>query len=677
MQHKGFVGAKGIRGLAGRLNGETGRLELEREKRRYRTLVDRMPLVTYIARTDTAGVAYISPQIFDLLGYTAEEWTADPNLFSERLHPDDRGRMLEHFSGIPETRQTSECEYRLIARDGKVVWIHDGVVVDRSSDDCERHAHGYMIDVSERKRTEESLLAREAELQEKIERIEYQALHDSLTDLPNRTLMHEQIRCARRGAAREGSGFAVILLDLDRFKALTDTLGHASGDLVLIELADRLSGATRARDTVGRLGGDEFAILAPGISDPTAARAVAEKIRDELRRPVSVAGIAYEVEASIGIALFPADGADAEALIRHAHVAAAVSKQTHAPTLYAEEFDQDARARLALVSDLRSAIGCGELAVDYQPQTDVSSGEVHKVEALVRWQHPERGLIGPDQFIPTAEQTGLIRALTLHVLDTALGQCSAWRAGGRELTVAVNITTRELVDLQFPDEVGRLLLKWDIDPGRLELEITERTVMNDLPRARAILLRLSELGVRIAIDDFGSGQSSVSCLRGLPLTVLKIDKSFVQRMMDDHQDAAFVRMAIELGHNLGLEVVAEGVETEEEARLLEMLGCDTLQGYHLGCPQTAAEIARPARRRHARPLSLPRPSSLPLAIGRALSGRSPNPDSPLVAHSSPRGGAGPASRSGDPPPAGGVAVRAARTEAAPARASRSQPTLRH
>jgi predicted signal transduction protein with EAL and GGDEF domain len=348
--------------------------------------------------------------------------------------------------------------------------------------------------------------------------------------------------------------------------------------------------ALRESDTVARLGGDEFGIVAPQLSDATSALALADKLREEIAQPLLVGGLTIEVEASVGIAVYPDHGEDVETLIRHADVSMYVSKDTHAPVVYAADYDHNSRARLALIGELRRAITNRELIVHYQPQAKAGTGDVHMVEALVRWQHPEHGLLAPDQFIPLAERTGLIRKLTLYVLDTALGQCRAWSNEGRRLGVAVNITGRELVDLRFPDEVRRLLSKWGVHPGQLELEVTESTIMADPPSARAVITRLSELGVSLAIDDFGSGQSSLGYLTQLPISVLKIDKSFVLKMAADPKDAAIVRAAIDLGHNLSLEVIAEGVETEDLRRRLEALGCDTLQGYCVGHPQPAADL---------------------------------------------------------------------------------------
>jgi diguanylate cyclase (GGDEF)-like protein/PAS domain S-box-containing protein len=563
---------------------------LRQAEGRYRTLVERLPLVSYVEGLDEESAMYISPQIAELAGHTAEEWVADPSFFASVLHPDDRDRVLAGFAAMHESGEQHECEYRLIARDGRAIWIHDAAVVVRNDAGEPLYAQGYMIDISERKRNEEALQRSQDQLQRQMRKIEHQALHDALTDLPNRTLFGDRAEQALLTAKRDGSSFVVMLIDLDRFKEVNDTLGHPSGDLLLREMAGRLRRALRESDTVARLGGDEFGVVAPGLSDGATAQAFADKLREELAQPVAVGGLTIEVEASVGIAIYPDHGEDVETLTRHADVSMYVSKTTHTPIVYAAAYDHHSLARLALHGELRQALEGNELVVHYQPQADVATGEVHKVEALVRWQHPEQGLLGPDQFIPLAEQTGLIRALTHYVLDAALGQCHAWRAEGREVRVAVNITGRELVDLRFPDEVTKLLSKWRIKPALLELEITETTIMTNPPRARAVLAQLSKLGVRLAVDDFGSGHASLGYLRKLPINVLKIDKSFIQQMTDDAGDAAIVRTAIDLGHNLGLEVVAEGVETEDTQRRLEALGCDTLQGYHLGRPQPASTL---------------------------------------------------------------------------------------
>jgi len=575
-------------------------------ERRYRTLVEQLPLASYVEHLDEESATYMSPQIADLVGYTAEEWIADSNFFARVLHPDDRERVLAGFTSMHDSGAAFECEYRLVARDGRIIWIHDAAVVVRDEHGRALYAQGYMIDISERKRNEEALQKSQERLLEQMGQAEHQALHDGLTGLPNRTLFRDRAEQAVLRGNRDGSGFAVMLIDLDRFKEVNDTLGHHSGDLLLQEVAERLRRTLRKNDTVARLGGDEFGVIGSDLCDDAVARTIADKLREELAQPIVIGGLAIEVEASVGIAIFPEHGEDVETLIRHADVSMYVSKNTHTPIVYAPGYDHHSFARLALIGELRRALDGNELVVHYQPQAKVATGEVGKVEALVRWQHPQHGLLGPDQFIPLAEQTGLIRSLTRHVLDAALAQCRAWRDEGRQLGVAVNITSRELIDLHFPDEVAGLLAKWAVEPAQLELEITETTIMTDLPRTRSILTRLRELGVRLAIDDFGSGHSSLGYLKRLPIDVLKIDKSFVKQMGEDPGDAAIVRSAIDVGHSLGLEVVAEGVEDEQAKRRLEELGCDAFQGYYLGRPQVASALHEESGRSPA-PTRQPQP----------------------------------------------------------------------
>jgi diguanylate cyclase (GGDEF)-like protein/PAS domain S-box-containing protein len=563
---------------------------LQKAEGRYRTMVEQLPLVSYLENLDEESAAYISPQIAGLLGYTAEEWIADPTFFANALYDDDRDRVLAGFASMHETGEPLDCEYRLIARDGRVIWIHDAAVVVRDEHGTPRYTQGYMIDISERKRSEEALTRSQERLREQMAKAEHQALHDGLTGLPNRMLFQDRVAQAVLRSQRKGDGFAVMLIDLDRFKEVNDTLGHHSGDQLLQQIASRLAGALRRSDTAARLGGDEFALLIPQLTDADEAKALADTLRAVLVRPMTVGGLIVEVEASVGIALYPQHGSDVETLVRRADVSMYVSKNSHTPVVYTGEYDHDALDRLVLVGELRQALQTDELVVYYQPQAGIASGQIHKVEALVRWQHPDRGLLGPDHFIPLAEQTGMIRALTRYVLDTALGQCRAWHDEGRSIGIAVNITGRELLDLGFPDEVSELLTKWDLDPTVLELEITETTIMTDLPRARSILGRLRDLGIRTAIDDFGSGHSSLGYLKHLPIDILKIDKSFVQNMATDLGDAAVVRTAIDLGRSLGLEVVAEGVETEQARQHLADLGCDTFQGYYLGRPQPGDRV---------------------------------------------------------------------------------------
>jgi diguanylate cyclase (GGDEF)-like protein/PAS domain S-box-containing protein len=563
---------------------------------RYRRMVEQLPLVTYVESLDAESALYISPQIEELCGYTAEEWMADPHFFGKVLHPDDRDHVLGEFANTHMTGDMYDGEYRVVARDGRIVWVHDVAVRVRDDDGTPLYSQGYMVDVTARHAAEQALAESRAQLEQRMREIEHQALHDALTDLPNRTLFHDRVEQALRTARRTGGGVCVMLIDLDRFKEVNDTLGHASGDVLLQEVARRLRAPVRECDTVARLGGDEFGVLAAGIASPADALVLAEKLREALAESIAVAGLALEVESSIGIALAPDHGLDVETLIRHADVAMYVSKVTHNPALYSPETDHHSRVRLTLVADLRRALEREELVVYYQPQACATTGAVRTMEALVRWEHPVHGLLTPDQFVPVAEQTGLIRPLTLYMLDAALRQCAEWRRSGYDVAVAVNITGRDLLDLRFPEQVAAAIAHAGVEAEALELEITESTIMADAARARSVLVQLSELGVRLAIDDFGSGHSSLGYLKRLPIDVLKIDRSFVMNMADGSDDAVIVRSTIDLGHNLGLQVVAEGVETQEALAQLMELGCDSVQGYFLGRPQPTDAVEWMVRR---------------------------------------------------------------------------------
>jgi diguanylate cyclase (GGDEF)-like protein len=409
---------------------------------------------------------------------------------------------------------------------------------------------------------------------------EYLALHDPLTGLPNRVLFHDRVDQIILAAKREGSGAAVIVLDLDRFKEVNDTLGHPIGDLLLQQVAARIRGATREADSVARLGGDEFALVLSTASDPNAVAGVAERIQSALNTPFNLEGMSIEVEASLGAARYPEDGGDADTLLRRADVAMYVAKENKSGfEVYASETDSYSPDRLVLLAELRHAIATDELVLHYQPVIDLGSGRVVAVEALVRWIHPTRGLIGPDDFIPLAESSEQIGPLTTWVLNHALEQSRRWQDTGVDLLMAVNLSARNLHHPGFPAEVGGLLARWGVAPRSLELEITESAVMADPTRAIKILGELQGLGVSLAIDDFGTGYSSLSYLSRLPVAKIKIDRSFVISMDTNDNDAVIVRSTIELGRSLGLDVIAEGVETKQVGRELERLGCDLAQGY--------------------------------------------------------------------------------------------------
>jgi diguanylate cyclase (GGDEF)-like protein len=425
------------------------------------------------------------------------------------------------------------------------------------------------------------------------QRLRHQALHDELTDLPNRTFLYKRIQKAIGGAQRGDSLVALLLIDLDRFKEVNDTLGHDHGDELLVEVADRLRSALRRGDILARLGGDEFAVLLCDLPDRAAVAELAGRLRDALRRPFALRGVAVELEASIGAAVCPDHGTDVNTLVQRADVAMYDAKRGHAGIrTYSPDRDPYSADRLGLLAELRRALACDELILHYQPKVVVGSGRVVGVEALVRWQHPERGLLPPSEFVPLAERTGTVAELTRWVLDRALAQCRAWRDAGLDLPVAINVAAANIVDVTLPEAVAEALERHGVPGDRLECEISENTVMADPMRAMDVLGRLREMGVRLSLDDFGTGHSSLAYLKRLPLDEVKIDRSFVLGMTDDENDAVIVRSTIDLARNLGLDVVAEGVENEAILRELGDLECEVAQGFHFSRPLPPADFER-------------------------------------------------------------------------------------
>lgn len=421
--------------------------------------------------------------------------------------------------------------------------------------------------------------------------LRYQALHDALTDLPNRTLLMDRLQQALRIAQRDGTPMALILMDLDRFKEVNDTLGHHVGDKLLQQVGERLRLILRDSDTVARLGGDEFSVLLP-TADVGQATFTARRIISTVEKPLTVGGQSLGVSASLGIALYPEHGDSPIALMQHADVAMYVAKRgRRGYTVYDPETDQHSLRQLAIVNELRNAIENDELSVYYQPKIDLKNRRLDGVEALVRWPHPKHGLLCPDEFVPLAEQTGLIKPLTLWVLRRALSECANYFPKNHDMRVSVNLSMRNLIDAQFPDEIAEVLGGFDIVPGGVKLEITETGLMEDPAKAIRAMDRLNAMGLHLSIDDFGTGYSSLSYLKQLPVNELKIDKSFGLSLANDGNSALIVRSTIDLAHKLGLHVVAEGVETLEAYRLLEVLGCDAVQGYFVGKPMPAMEIS--------------------------------------------------------------------------------------
>jgi diguanylate cyclase (GGDEF)-like protein len=417
-----------------------------------------------------------------------------------------------------------------------------------------------------------------------LDTIAHLALHDELTGSPNRTQFGSRLDEVLRQEG-EASRCSVLFIDLDRFKDVNDTLGHERGNELLAEIARRIMGALGRQEQMARLGGDEFAVLSAFATDARGAVALANRLRSVISEPCEIGGISIELQASIGIALAPEHGTSRDELLRRADIAMYAAKQDgQPPRVFEAELDDRSPLRLAVTGELRRAFERREFVVHYQPQVDLRRGVVRGTEALVRWQHPSRGLLEPSSFLRALEHAGLMRALTRYVLDESLAQLRVWRDAGLELDLAMNVTARDLADARFPREVAEALQRHGVEPSALELEVTEDILMSDTVRTGQRLQELVDQGVRIAIDDFGIGYSSLGQLRNLPAQVLKIDRSFVSAMETSPSDGAIVRSIIALAHQLGLEVVAEGVESPAHLASLREAGCDIAQGYLLGRP---------------------------------------------------------------------------------------------
>ena len=416
---------------------------------------------------------------------------------------------------------------------------------------------------------------------------EHQANHDSLTELPNRKLLVDQLEAALKDRA-DSESVALFVLDLDRFKEVNDTLGHQTGDRLLQIVAQRLREAVRPEDTVARLGGDEFAVLLAPVRDEEAALEVARRIGVALAEPFQLEGMLLELEGSVGVALAPAHGTDVEQLLRCADIAMYVAKDERTGVeTYAASRDRHSPNRLGLLGSLRKGIDDGELELHYQPKVSLSTGAVTGVEALVRWRHPQRGLVFPDDFIPLAESSGLMHRLTGYVVDTALAQAAQWWSVGLQVPVAVNVSARDLHGSALAQTVAAGLARHDLPASALRLELTERVLMAEPARVADTLAALERLGVQLSLDDFGTGYSSLVLLQQMPVGEIKVDRSFVSRIASGG-DGAIVRSIIDLAHALGIEAVAEGVETEETWARLEDLGCDSAQGWYISRPMPSA-----------------------------------------------------------------------------------------
>ncbi|HEX7354071.1 MAG TPA: EAL domain-containing protein [Mycobacteriales bacterium] len=427
-------------------------------------------------------------------------------------------------------------------------------------------------------------------------------LFDALTGLPNRTLLRQRMEEMIADDDLAESGAALLLLDIDRFKEVNDTLGHDAGDALLVQIAKRLNAVMRPGDVIARLGGDEFAVLLPWTSESDAAAEVAMRVERALEAPFESGDMLLQTEASVGVALYPEHASDPDTLIRCADVAMYQAKAHRLGVqVYSPEHDHHSAERLALLGDLRHALDEKALAVHFQPMVDAHTAQVAGVEALVRWKHPRHGFVSPDEFIPLAEQSGLMRPLTEFVLDASLEQVAGWRRSGISITVSVNVSARDLCDRAFVPHVRRCLRDHAVPGSSLILEVTERVLADDDVRAVTALEELTALGVRISLDDFGTGYSSLGRLEALPVGEIKVDKSFVSRL-DVNDDAPIVHSVVDLAHALGLAVVAEGVETARAWRTLADWGCDVIQGWYLAKAMPAADMTIWLERHNGRPV---------------------------------------------------------------------------
>ena len=492
----------------------------------------------------------------------------------------DPESLAQHLAQIERHEPFRDFRYGYRRPDGELCFIR---ISGEPIFDAEERFQGYR-GVG----TDETQATRAAQDMQRL------ASYDTLTGLPNRNLFVAELDRAIGRARRSGAGFGLCFIDLDRFKAINDTLGHATGDELLQTMAARLRGLLRESDLVARLGGDEFVVLLDGPADAAALAAVARKLLATVAEPMQLGGRSVWVTGSCGLAMFPADGDDAQALLKHADAAMYQAKALGKNTFhfYTAALAAHSALLFALETDLRHAIERNELVLHYQPKYDIATGHMRGVEALVRWQHPQRGLVPPAEFIPIAEDSGLIVPLGRWVLNTACRQLSQWRAAG--LTVprcAINLSARQFTSDSLIEDVLDALAGAGIAPDLLEVEITESVLMANPDRAHATLQRLHAHGVHIAIDDFGTGYSSLAYLKRFKAQTLKIDRSFVSGLPQDREDVAITKAVIALSHSLGLQVVAEGVETQAQLDFLRDLGCDEVQGYFTGRPMVQALLA--------------------------------------------------------------------------------------
>jgi diguanylate cyclase (GGDEF)-like protein/PAS domain S-box-containing protein len=575
-----------LRDLSALREAQAARFETEAK---YVSLVEGIPAITYIDPVDEdQNSIYVSPQVRELLGISPEEWIEDPYCWRHHVHPEDIDRAWDEYVEAYRHQTSLSHEYRMVHADGHVLWVSEQAFIVRDEAGEPWLIQGVIFDITERKNAEEQ--------------VAFLAYHDKLTGLPNRALFEEMLELALARARRHDLGVGVLFLDLDNFKLVNDSLGHHAGDELLIQLADRLRGSTRETDMVARQGGDEFLLLlsdlergagpVPGTdADLVVADQVAERVIEALRAPFDLSGTQFFATASLGVSLWPRDADDATTLLRNADAAMYQAKKSGPGSFLIYTPDgQDPGERLSLTTRLRHAVEAQDWELHYQPIVELATERVLGVEALVRWRDPSGGLVPPGEFIPLAEELGLIEAIGDWVTDELARQSVAWRAQGVALGISVNLSPRELWSAQLPERILGKLKVARIDPKSVTVEVTESTAMADPERTQRILNELHAWGLTIALDDFGTGYSSLSRLKHLPVDVLKIDRSFVRHVDEDRDNASMVTAMVELARNLGMTSLAEGIETAGELAFLVEHGCALGQGFLLGRPMCADEI---------------------------------------------------------------------------------------
>jgi diguanylate cyclase (GGDEF)-like protein/PAS domain S-box-containing protein len=577
-----------IHEITDRKNAEQALVDSEGRLRaaeaRYRTLVEQLPLAIYVNDLDAAGTAlYRSPAIETITGHSPQAWAAEPGLLAEILHPDDRDRVLAELAAAAADGAPRSTEYRIVRPDGSIVWVLDESAVVLDEDAGRPCRQGYLLDMTAHRQVEEQLA--------------HVAEHDPLTGLPNWAMFQQRVREAVDRAAAAGRGAAVLLVDLDDFKLVNDSFGHAAGDALVVEAARRLVETVEDATAVSRLGGDEFAILLADL-DPgrggggtgLAADVMADRVRAALRAPAEIDGTEIYCPASVGISLYPEDAADPAELLKRADTALFQAKAAgrDGQNRYTHP-SADALEQLAMTGRLRRAIEDGRLVLHYQPLVDLATRAIVGVEALVRWPDGTR-LVMPGDFIPLAERTGLIGPLSKWVVAEACRQNRAWRDAGIDLYVSVNLPAT-LWEPAAMSDVVETIESYGLPPDRMMIEITESTFMNAAHRNEPVLAEIHGRGLRLAIDDFGTGTSSLGRLNEIAVTTLKIDRSFVADLSEDHAQV-LVRTMIQMAHGLGLQPLAEGIETEQQRTFLLEQGCPLGQGYLFSRPAPAEAVER-------------------------------------------------------------------------------------